>query len=85
VEVYSGKTEEMRNYLKGINYTHPSTIIDATGGYSGQPTKMMVTICMCIELPKFIAAVRSIDQNCLISSSMVADIDGTIALQKQAC
>jgi uncharacterized membrane-anchored protein YitT (DUF2179 family) len=46
---------------------------------------MLLTICMCVELPKLITYVRQVDADCLISSSIIADIDGKMALQKQTC
>jgi uncharacterized membrane-anchored protein YitT (DUF2179 family) len=83
VEIYSSNINPIRNHLRSVNYTHPTTIVEATGGYSNQPTKMLLTICMCVELPKLISYIRQIDSQCLISSSIIADIDGNMALQKQ--
>ncbi|GHU47974.1 hypothetical protein FACS1894218_3640 [Bacilli bacterium] len=75
--------EHINRYLKAIKYTHPTTLLEATGGYSGQPTKMLLSVCMVVELPKLIHYVRTIDQKCLISSSYIADIDGEMAMQRQ--
>jgi uncharacterized membrane-anchored protein YitT (DUF2179 family) len=83
VEIYSSKVERINAYLKSVKYTHPTTLLDATGGYSGQPTRMLLSVCMVIELPKLISYVRTIDQKCLISSSYIADIDGEMAMQRQ--
>ncbi|GHU31943.1 hypothetical protein FACS1894166_04320 [Bacilli bacterium] len=83
MEIYSAKVSQINSYLKAIKYTHPTTLVDATGGYSGQPTRMLLSVCMVIELPKLISYVRTIDQKCLISSSYIADIDGEMAMQRQ--
>jgi uncharacterized membrane-anchored protein YitT (DUF2179 family) len=83
VEIYSPDINPIKTHLRTCGYTHPTTIIDATGGYSNAPTKMLLTICMCVELPKLISFVRQVDPDCLISSNVIADIDGKMALQKQ--
>jgi uncharacterized membrane-anchored protein YitT (DUF2179 family) len=58
--------------------------VSAQGGYSGQQTKMLLTICMVVELPQLITVIRSVDKDCLISSSYIADIDGRMTMQRQA-
>jgi uncharacterized membrane-anchored protein YitT (DUF2179 family) len=83
VEVYSNQTGKINEHLKKIKYTHPATLLDATGGYSGASTKVFLTICMVAELPKLISEIRQIDQNCLVSSSYIADIDGRMTMQRQ--
>jgi uncharacterized membrane-anchored protein YitT (DUF2179 family) len=83
VEVYSNKTNQINDYLKRIKYTHPSTIFNATGGYSGVSTKVFLTICMVAELPQLIQEIRKIDTSGLISSSYIADIDGRMTMQRQ--
>jgi uncharacterized membrane-anchored protein YitT (DUF2179 family) len=83
VEVYSGKTNEINYRLKKAKYTHPATILDAIGGYSNKPTKVFLSICMVVELPKLIKEIRKVDSQCLISSSYIADIDGRMTMQRQ--
>jgi uncharacterized membrane-anchored protein YitT (DUF2179 family) len=83
VEVFSQHTKNINLHLKKINYTHPSTIITAEGGYSGKPTYVYTTICMMVELPTLVREVRSLDDRCLISATTITDIDGYINLQKQ--
>lgn len=83
VEIFSNNIQTINKYLKGINYTHPSTIIHAEGGYSGNKTFVYTTICMMVELPTLVRAVRNVDEKSLICSSTISDIDGLIKLQKQ--
>jgi uncharacterized membrane-anchored protein YitT (DUF2179 family) len=83
MEVYSGKTDQINSHLKKIKYTHPSTLMNATGGYSNAPTKVFLTICMVVELPQLIQEIRKVDAQCLISSSYIADIDGRMTMQRQ--
>lgn len=83
VEIYTDQISLVRERLLEENYIHPTTIIDAIGGYSQQSKKIMVTICMVVEIPKLIKVVREIDKNCLISTSFIADLDGIMKMQKQ--
>ncbi|MDR0986046.1 MAG: DUF2179 domain-containing protein [Mycoplasmataceae bacterium] len=83
VEVYSNKVNEINDELKTIKYTHPTTLLSATGGYSNKPTKMLLSVCMIVELPELIKQIRKVDDQCLISSSYIADIDGRMSVQKQ--
>lgn len=81
--MYTSKYEEVKKYLLDSKYIHPITLFSATGGMSGKKTKVLVSVCMFIDVPKLIQLVRRIDANCLISSQKIADIDGTMTLQKQ--
>jgi uncharacterized membrane-anchored protein YitT (DUF2179 family) len=38
---------------------------------------------MIVELPELIKQIRKVDDQCLISSSYIADIDGRMSVQKQ--
>lgn len=83
VEIFSDSQTEIRNYLYQNNYTHPLSIFDNTGGYSLRQHKMLMTICMYIELPKLINNIRDIDKNCLIVATIIDDIDGTVNVWQQ--
>lgn len=83
VEIYSTKQTEIINKLKNINYTHPVTVVDAMGGMSGSKREVMITICMMVELPKLVHAIRTVDPDCLISSTPLNDLDGRFTLQRQ--
>lgn len=85
VEIFANpdSVQKINDKLIKIKYTHPTTIIGATGGYSKKPINSFVTIMQCIELPEFIQIIRQIDDKCLISTARLSDLDGFVALQKQ--
>jgi uncharacterized membrane-anchored protein YitT (DUF2179 family) len=83
IEIYSSKQNEIIEKFKAIGYTHPVTIVNASGGMSGQKRDVLVTICMMIELPIVVHSVRTIDEQCLISSVPINDLDGNFTLQRQ--
>ncbi len=87
VEIFTTPTNvnKINDELKLINFTHPTTLFNATGGYSKGKVATFVTLIQCIELPEFIQVVRSIDEKCLISTVRMADIDGYMTVQKQTC
>lgn len=83
IEIYSTKKQDVINELKAIGYTHPITIIEGTGGISGMKRDVLVTICMIVELPSVVRYVRLVDQDCLISSTPINDLDGNFTIQRQ--
>lgn len=83
VEIYTDKIQLIKNKLRENNYIHPTTIVDARGGYSDQSKNILISICMVVELPKLVKAIRDVDDRCLVSTSFVADLDGYMKMQKQ--
>ncbi len=85
VEIFCSKASvaKIRNGLKKCNYTHPLTISECKGGYSGKEVDSIISVMQFVELPEFIQIVRHFDTKCMISTSRVSDIDGYITMQNQ--
>jgi uncharacterized membrane-anchored protein YitT (DUF2179 family) len=53
------------------------------GGISNTKRDVMITICMMVELPSVVRYVRTVDPDCLISSTPINDLDGKFTIQRQ--
>ncbi len=82
VQIYSTKVMEIRDNLMALKYNHALTINNSIGGYSLKENKNFYTICMFVELPELIYAIRKIDKDCLIVTTRVIGLDGFMAVRK---
>lgn len=82
IEVFTQKAKEIISELKKYNYSHPTTIINSIGGYSGMQNNILTTVLPLFEVSSFVKVIRTIDDKCLISTINVDDCDGNISLQK---
>jgi len=80
VQVYSNKVREIRNHLIDENYSHALTINNTIGGYKWTSNQNIDTVCMYIELPELIYQIRKIDEDCLITTQRIIDVDGYMAV-----
>lgn len=83
VEIYTANYEQLREHLIKIGYTHPATVYTAEGAYLRKETKVMVSVCQLVEIPKLVSIIRSIDKNCMITAQYINDYDGNMAILKQ--
>lgn len=82
IEVFTQDARTLANTLKQYNYTHPTTVVESIGGYSGNKNSILITIIPLFEISTFVQVIRLIDKRCLISTLAVDDCDGRITLQK---
>ncbi|MBQ6954724.1 MAG: YitT family protein [Mycoplasma sp.] len=82
IEVFAQDARALANSLKQYNYTHPTTVVDSIGGYSGNKNSILITVIPLFEVSTFVQVIRLIDKRCLISTLAVDDCDGRITLQK---
>ncbi len=80
VQVYSNKVREIRNHLVDENYSHALTINNTIGGYKWTSNQNIDTVCMYVELPELIYQIRKIDEECLITTQRIIDVDGYMAV-----
>lgn len=83
VDAYTSKKAQIVERLKKANYVHSSTCIKGVGTYSGNEQTIFQTICMYPELPRVIKYIREVDPTCLISASVVKELDGSIRVLQQ--
>ena len=82
IEVFTQDARALANSLKQYDYTHPTTVVDSIGGYSGNKNSILITVIPLFEVSTFVQVIRLIDKKCLISTLAVDDCDGRITLQK---
>lgn len=82
IEVFTQDAKALAENLKQYNYTHPTTIVESVGGYSGNKNSILITVIPLFEVSTFVHVIRLIDNKCLISTLAVDDCDGRITLQK---
>jgi uncharacterized membrane-anchored protein YitT (DUF2179 family) len=83
VEIHGKNNEMIRDYLFNSNYKHSLTFIKTEGGYSRQESKMLVTICSYVELPRIINKIRQVDHDAFITVSYIRGIDGNMSVYRQ--
>lgn len=84
VRIYSRKYKEINEYLFGIGYTHPITLIKSKGGSSGIEGYLLETVCLTIEFNKLVRIAKEVDPNCFISSNYVVGASGKLSVQRYA-
>jgi uncharacterized membrane-anchored protein YitT (DUF2179 family) len=78
IQVYTNKENilNIRNHFIDGNYHYSLTINNAIGGYSLMKKQNIEIICNYIELSKIISEIRKIDEDALISTTIIDDFDG---------
>ena len=75
VKIVSEKSAEIRNAILS-RIDRGVTMLHGTGGYSGKPTEIIMSIVSNYELPKIEQLARSIDPDCFIIVSQVTEVWG---------
>ncbi len=78
IQVYTNKENilSIRNHFIDGNYHYSLTINNTIGGYSLLKKQNIEIICNYIELSKIISEIRKIDDEALISTTIIDDFDG---------
>jgi len=76
VEIISQKCDEINKHLFDIGYQHPSTVLNASGGYSKAAVGVDVFVCQVVEAHKLVSHIREVDPNSTITCTIVDGLDG---------
>lgn len=82
VEVFSNKTNKIRDALYKNYYVHASSIDHVQGGYSKKKQTRFMTICSTMELPMLLDQINRIDDNATISVTKLTLLAGPFASQQ---
>ncbi len=74
-DIISDKTDEIMSYVHG-KMEHASTVINVTGGYTGQPRKMLRVAFNKKELNSFRSFIASTDPRAFVSFTQASMING---------
>ncbi len=66
--------EVVEVYLE--HFHHGITVIDGTGGYTGESTSMLISVTSSYELPDAIEVIRKTDPNCIINVTKTSEFIG---------
>lgn len=83
VEIYTTKGSNIVENLMRSGYIRSLSSSRVIGSYSKQEREVLWTICYYNELPRLIYHIREEDTTCLISASLIRDIDGVIKVYQQ--
>lgn len=62
------------DYLK--RFTHGITVLEGTGGYTGESTSMLISVTSSYELPDAIEVIRKSDPNAIINVTKTSEFIG---------
>lgn len=74
-EIISEKYEDIQKYIHG-DLDHASTLIDVTGGYTGNPRKLLKVVIHRRELTGLKNKIASLDPNAFVAFSQAKAING---------
>lgn len=75
VQIISEKAEEI-NRMINVDLNRGTTVSEATGGYTGQPRRVILVVMEKKEYPKLLERVNQIDRNAFMITSDATDVHG---------
>lgn len=73
--IITTKAEEIDEFIFHEMY-HSATLYDARGAYSGEPRKVMITVCKRFEAPRLRKKIKEIDPHAFIIITKTSEILG---------